>query len=273
MTAVHILVKHSHRYLKYAAICCESLISRGQVPPHLIIVSVVGEANDSPAMEALRSLGVNVQPYSPEYGSKFIWVDRTFKLYPHFTRIIQLDADTVLTEDMDFLASYSTFDNDYSTYENPGEGKKILKNRSALFFDGFKHGRSAEERARLDAFLMALVGTNMAEVEQRADRWIFGGLIVIKRSVLGSFVWNAILALSRVCVCDESILQFTARPFANCGIIAQERIPHRVNPEVMDFDSGPGMIHYAGEWYRLDNLANRAALEARFTLKFPHVCA
>lgn len=271
MTAVHYLIRHREQYAQYAALSAESLIRRGRVPHNQIIASVVGDAVNFREIAALESLGVEVLRLPVTPAAKYVFVDRIFRDRPELTQIIQLDCDTVLTEDTNFLEHYAAFPHDLGAYELAVDGKDLLDRRSELFIPGWKYSNSPFERERFDALIRAGVGTNLHAVRERITSWVWGSLISIRREVLRSPAWNTMLALSWVGYCDEVMLQ-VVRPYVDFALIPQTLLPHRTNPPVLDLDDGPGTLHFAGNWYRVDIEENRNKLTNRFNQLFSTVC-
>jgi hypothetical protein len=274
MTKIHLCITARENYARWACLCINSLIRRGGVAPSDIIVSIYAPLLGSRAAGMLRSMGVTLRVYGPEetVWSKFALLDRLFGEFPAITRVVQLDCDICLTEDLDFIGVVDglTSGFDMLSYLAPScRPTETFVGRSALYHSGFSPSGPPVSRNRLDAFLTGTFGFSLDSFEMALPElpWTYGGVMVIDRSLTHSLAWRSMVAFSYICACDETAVALAMHQRGNpirWAPISQRHLPHRVNPPVLSLVEGPGLVHYAGDWYRVRNEANRMLLDAAF---------
>jgi hypothetical protein len=278
MTKIHLVVRSQENYAKWACLCIESLMRRGGVTPSDVIVSIHSTLLGSRAADVLKSFGVEMRVYRQEdtHWGKFILIDRVFKEHPEVTEVIQVDCDIVLTEDMDFISRFQQFTPEahmagYVAPDHPTE--KTFMRRSNLYLKEFSPAGCQASRGRLDAQLSAYFGFSLPSFEATllGVAWVHGGVILVRRSIMSSPAWAAMVAFSWVCVCDETAIllanhyQTLNDPTRPMWVrIPEEYLDHRFNPPVLDLTTGPGLIHFAGDWYRIENEKHRQILTEAF---------
>lgn len=278
MTKVHICITARENYLRWACLCIDSLIRRGGVRPSEVIVSIHEMLLGTRAAGLLQSYGVSLRIY--RHGetpwAKFVLLDRLFREHPEVTEVVQMDCDIVLTEPMDFLSRVSGLHPTATllSYSAPNcPPLQTFHGRGPLYLPGYSPTGDAVCRGRLDSLLQVAAGTTLGSFERVLPElpWVYGGVIVVRRPALGGATWRAMVSLAWVCTCDETALVLglhRARLLPPDGFrwapIPQEALAHRVNPPVLSLTEGPGMVHFAGDWYRVKHEANRALLDAAF---------
>jgi hypothetical protein len=278
MTKLHFSITARENYAQWACLCIDSLIRRGRVAPSDIIVSLHEMLQGGRAAELLRSIGVEIRLYShgETYWNKFVLLDQLFREHPEVTEVIQLDCDVVLTEDMDFVSRLHSFspDSHLVSYLAPGcPPQKTFRGRSGLFIPGFSLTSPVGSRGRLDAFLRASFNFSLESFESSLEElpWVYGGVLVVRRPITLLPVWRAMLAFSWLCSCDESTIVLGLHySYLNPSSgfqwapIPQSCLAHRLNPPILNLTDGPGLVHYAGDWYRIKNERIHEQLEEAF---------
>lgn len=278
MTKIHLIITARENYAKWACLCIDSLMRRGGVKPTDVIVSIHEMLLSTRAADVLKSFGVTLRVYrhGDVHWGKFILIDRVFKSDPGITEIIQLDCDIVLTEDMDFIKRLQQFDPEalIAGYHAPNcPAGATFKGRANLFHEGFSPTGAIATQGRLSAYLDACFSLSLPSFQEDLEsiEWVYGGVILVRRAVTHLPVWGAMVNFSWVCACDETtiilgmVCHHKSTPESPLWRpIPQDYLAHRVNPPVLDLNSGPGMIHFAGDWYRIRNENHNQILIAAF---------
>lgn len=275
---IHYLCHNWRRHLAYACLSVRSLMDNGLVSPRNIMVSVSHCLKNTPECDTLRFMGVRLRFVTNGYVQKLIAIEDVFREEAPVEHVIQLDADTVLVEGVDFVRTILELagDRDFAAYKGDKDGERQYRNRFSLFLPAFRPDHP-EGKQRLGALTHGLLGLHYPTFEESITTWILGGLTVWRRTIRQSHAWGAMQALAWVCRCDEVVLQMirdtNGRAGASFHYLDRDKFPHRVCPERFTLTEGPGMVHYAGDWYREHNAANRAMiaaqLRARFDLELP----
>jgi hypothetical protein len=268
----HLLVSGLARFSEYAALCSDSLIRRGGVEPSSIIVSAHAP-EPTRALQVLEKMGVDVRYYKrgAVRNAKLVYIDRYFS-EPHAPdAFVQLDADCILTQDVDLYAQLESNPHlaDMCGYtQTYSSAQDTFRVRENLLHKDFKTHLEDEEtgvrRSRFNSMALAGFGVSLRQFHsflERVDNWVFGGLTLIRRSMIETLEWRGIQLFSHLSSCDE-----TAIMLARCSNptvwtpISQEKFPHVVDPPEFSLEDAPGILHYAGDWYRYRDAANRAIL-------------
>lgn len=278
MTKIHLAITARENYAKWACLCLDSLFRRGGVKPSDVIISFHAMLLGTVAADLLNSYGVKVYTY--QHGDtawgKFILLDRVFKDNPEVTEIIQLDCDIVLTEDMDFISRMHHFNPDalMTGYLAPSTNSSdLFFSRAGLYHTGFSPTGVESTRGRLNAYLSACFETSIESFDKylQFTPWVYGGVIGVRRQVTNLLVWKAMVSFSWICTCDETAILLGMHYHWSHSDgqplwvpIPQEYLGHRVNPPTLDLTTGPGMIHFAGDWYRIKNEKHNQILTEAF---------
>jgi hypothetical protein len=274
MTKIHLLAAGQARFLNYAVICAASLMRNGGVlREDILLTTHVHHASDQ-AFDVLvnrMKLPTTVWGHQEMAMRKFILVGEAFQKYPAMTTLLQLDSDTALTEPCDFMGTVRALigSNQIASYQYNVNVLELLTRRSSMFDQGFKDWRIKEQRGRLSAMMKALLGITLEEFKswlaEPERQWVYGGFIIFTRSLIESPMWPALVALAYITACDETVILMARCAAEKCGssgvfdwgAIEQAAFPHRVSPKVFSLDEGLGMVHFAGDWYRMaeDNKA------------------
>jgi hypothetical protein len=258
-------------YARLACLCVDSLIRRGGVDPCHIIISIDHTLDATIYSKFIRNLGVNVRVIDTKEfeTSKIYYISRLFLEYPVIEKIIQLDADTVLTERMDLLKVIEDMSDDGDVYMYPQllNGFDVFKMRLVLTPNGHDYCLMLTGAENFRTVIKRIFNCNVDEFTKWLSDapWIYGGLTIYNRTImLNSEMWDKIQQFSYECVCDEICLllcMYMYKSEFKYKFMAQELLPHRVSPPIMDIVDGRGIIHLAGDWYRLHNQAHKFILD------------
>jgi hypothetical protein len=283
-TKIHLFAAGQPRFLNYGCICVESLLRLGGVKPADILFSSHEIHAEDESVQVLNGLGVSPRLYKhgEVFASKVLFVDRAFREDADLKVLLQLDTDVALTEKVDFLSLLPELlgEAHVATYQQEaGDPLKTYDMKAPLFQPGWKMNNPLEAQ-RLDAFYGAAFGVTNDEFRAylgaEGRKWIHGGFSIYSRDIMDTLFWKALVAFSWLSVCDETAIMLTrfaaekklggfeAMPEFVWGKIEQQTFPHRVNPPVLTLSEGPGMEHFAGDWYREKDEGNREKLAAAY---------
>jgi len=270
---IHVLIAHIKPYAQWGCICVESLIRVGNVNPKNIVVSLDKRLYNTIESNVFKSMGVTLIEFDIELmgASKMTHVAKLFEDNPFIHRIIQLDADMVLTENMDFLKTIDTISSkcDVATYKSVSDrrtevGSTVFKSRGKCLLESFRYDVDKITRKRFEMLIRNLYFVELEDFEKWLIKkdWIHGGIIILNRTILeSSKIWNAIKSFSLINWCDESCLELAN--FAIYSNSINENYIHKyLNNDILNFrwspnkfsiNEGRGILHFSGNWYRTDN--------------------
>lgn len=269
---VHYLVHNYRRYLAYCLLSVRSLIERGAVPPKRIVVSASACLFGSPEMKALQNMGVKTRSITNGYTQKLIALEEVFFEY-RASRIVQLDADTVLLEKCSFFDLIEVLCGGHAVcaYSGSKDGVGEFENRKHLFLPSFNPNHP-EGMRRLDALMKGVGCGGWFQFQDHITKWVLGGMTIWNGEIIGTPAWRALQALAWVTKCDETPLQMVRWMAKELGLdfATLERLgfPHNVSPQKLSFGEGVGMVHYAGDWYREHMPQYREVIEAELSVWF-----
>lgn len=270
MTKIHYMLSAQPRYAEWGCLSVDSLLRRGGVPPASILVTVHKALVADPAVKLLADMGVSLRVLGNTFWSKVHLIDSVFREHPDTQQLVQIDSDCVLTEEVDLIDALSGVAPEAHVLAYPAHipPAKVFSTRQKLFLPDFNPQGNEVQRRRLDSFLQAAFHISLSELELGLyqNPWVYGGVIVARRSVLESPAWKAAVAFSWICMCDETALMLALLhpQGVSFGEIPRQVLDHRVNPPVLDLNEGPGLVHFAGNWYRLENPHNKGILDRAY---------
>jgi hypothetical protein len=266
---INLIVNHQERYLKYALICIHSLITRGSVDPRNIHLVVWEKFKNEPAIPLLYGYGIEIE-FRESIGGKFIEMDRLMK---HLDIMLNLDVDTILTQDCDFTAICEEMisDGGYGCYLQPNNDP--VRVQQGRFYKDLMNPRFLPDtemgRIRLSNMIDGLFCISLDSYlywlsHQR--NWWFGGMILVNERMISYSLWRKMVAMNSIIVCDETVIAMSlSMTEVYFQPLDMELFPHVVNPlmgiRAYLADSRPGILHYAGDWYRETNQGNKITIE------------
>jgi hypothetical protein len=271
---VHLIAAHNERYLRYALICIHSLITNGHVRPEKIILTTDVSWEDHPAIALLRGYGVciHLQAY---IGGKFLELDRILDCATGYGIAVQLDVDTIVNGDFDFLRFCSEAIEEFNiAYYPQARSAKIVQ--ATRMIPQLVNSRfvwtDPGNAFRLSAMMQALFGfslRNYIDWLETEAKWMFGGVILVnEKFVCDDPVWEKMVAMNTIIHCDETVMMITKAAYPKLfKSIPEMPIPHTVNPPSLmaRYDHQQNeIIHYAGDWYREQNEHNKKFLDTLY---------
>lgn len=268
---VHLIANHQQRYLQYALICVHSLIARGQVDPQDIHLVTNETWRDHEAIPILRGYGVVIH-FRSYIGGKFVELERLLQNTEGYGMVVQLDVDTILTQDIDFKNACEAMlaCNNFGCYIQKADPRRIQKQRMIpqLVNPRFLWD-TVDGHDRFSWMLEALFDMSLTEYLERLDNfthWLFGGMILIRENIIGYQQWKSMVAMNTLVHCDETVMMLAMLSSIYIHGLNNEILPHVVNPKdgLADYlqKDQSGILHYAGDWYREQNPENKAAIES-----------
>lgn len=266
---IHIAVNHHIRYMEYALVCMDSLINKGQVKPEDIIVTTnFSLENSFLVRKFLAKYPIHVKEYSPmeKFLQKFAVAEDVFNLFPEEDSILQLDADTLLTRDMDFLGLMKESNRYYDilSYTDYAKAKETMDNRLRFLSPDFQYQKGVRAY-RLNVLTEAFFGDTFDNFYDwlGTQHWVYGGFRIVNRSFMSKKQeWDIIKAIGTITSCDETAIklaewssQWGHRKF-EIGKLVTPDFACVTCPKPFDINLSAGMVHYSCDGYRLHNKTN-----------------